>query len=118
MSDSDMEVVSDTESQTSAPPPSVGCLAIRINDPRGNPKSELAFKIFVQNESVFSGKTDSESNVDVIENLKFGSVFDIHVKSDKGEYKKVATGRIDAEQNIACLKSPKTRFEFSTYINT
>ena len=118
MNDNDMEVSSDTDTGTITPPPTVGCLALGINDPRGYPIPDLDFQIAVENNIVFSGKTDAEGKADVIENLKLGSVFNILVKTDKGEFKKVAIGTIEAEQNVACLTSPKSRFEFSTYAST
>ena len=118
MSDNDMESSSDTESGTTAPPPTAGCLALGINDPRGYAIPDLDFQIVVGNNIVFSGKTDVDGKADVIENLKLGSVFNILVKTDKGEFKKVAIGTIEAEQNVACLTSPKSRFEFSTYAST
>lgn len=118
MSDIDMVVSSDTDVGTTTPPPTVGCLVIGINDPRGNPIPNLEYQVLIQNKTVYNGKTDADGKGDVIDNLKLGSVFDIQVKTDKGLYKKVATGSIQAEQNVATLTSPKTRFEFSTYLDT
>jgi|GEM_PF-5353087 hypothetical protein len=93
----------------------VGTLDIVIKDPKGLPISDLEFQVFIAGQSVFSGKTDANGNGKTIEGLKIGSIFEVHVKTDKGVFKKVAIGNTQSEECTACLTSPKTRFEFSSY---
>jgi hypothetical protein len=95
--------------------PDVGTLDIVIKDPKGLPISDLEFQVFVAGQSVFSGKTDTNGNSKTIEGLKIGSIFEVHVKTDKGIFKKVAIGNTKSEECFACLVSPKSRFEFSSY---
>ena len=92
-----------------------GSLDLQINDAHGDPIANLDFKIFVKNEIVFNGNTDDKGKIPTILNLKIGSIFEIQIKNDIGNYKFSAKGKIEGEENYACLKSPKTRFEFSTY---
>lgn len=93
----------------------VGTLDIVIKDPKGLPISDLEFQVFIAGQSVFSGKTDANGNGKTIEGLKIGSIFEVHVKTDKGIFKKVAIGNTQTEECTACLTSPKSRFEFSSY---
>ncbi len=78
MSDNDMEVISDAETGTIAPPPTVGCLIIGINDPRGNPIPNLEYQIIIQNKTVYNGKTDAVGKGDVIDNLKLTNKSSMH----------------------------------------
>ena len=116
-----MDVIERNESTSNStgtnPPVTVGSLDLTINDAHGDPIHNLSFKVLVDKAEIFSGESDSMGKIKTIENIKLGSVFDIHVKTDKGEYKKVATGKVDCEETYACLTSPKTRFEFSTFVN-
>ena len=110
MKDSNME--SDTTNK-----PEVGTLDIVIKDPKNLPIADLEFQIIIDKQSVASGKTDASGNGKTIEGLKIGSIFEIHVKTDKGGFKKVAIGQINSSECVACLQSPKTRFEFSSYVD-
>jgi hypothetical protein len=92
----------------------VGTLDIVINDMKGIPISDLEFQIKIKDQIVASDKTDTKGKGKTIEGLKIGSTFDIYVKTDKGEFKRVAIGTMESEHCVACLTSPKTRFEFST----
>ena len=95
----------------------VGTLDIVIKDPKNLPVENLEFQVIVNKNIVGSGKTDSKGNAKTIEGLKIGNIFEIHVKTDKGEFKKVATGTINSTECISCLQSTSTRFEFSSYID-
>lgn len=95
----------------------VGSLDIVINDMKGIPISDLEFQIKIKDQIVSSDKTDAKGKGKTIEDLKIGSTFDIYVKTDKGEFKRVAIGTMESEHCVACLTSPKTRFEFSTDVN-
>jgi hypothetical protein len=92
----------------------VGTLDIVIKDPKKLPIANLEFQIIIAGKIVFSGKTDANGNGKTIEGLKIGSIFEVHVKTDKGVFKKVATGTINSEKCSACLVSSKTRFEVSS----
>lgn len=96
-------------------PPCMGALDLIIMDPHGDPISGLRIKMLIKKVEVFVGKTDAKGRIKTIENLKLGSVFEIHVQNDIGNYKLAAIGKIESEENYACLTSPKTRFEFTTY---
>ncbi len=101
-----------------SPAPCFGSLDLVIRDPHGDPIPNLNFKVLVKKQTVFSGKSNATGRIKTIENLELGSVFEIQVKNDIGNYKMVAIGKIECEENYACLSSPKTRFEFSTYSHT
>jgi hypothetical protein len=92
----------------------VGSLDIVINDMKGIPISDLEFQIKIKDQIVANDKTDAKGKGKTIEGLKIGSVFDIYVKTDKGSFKRVAIGTMESEYCVACLTSPKTRFEFSS----
>lgn len=96
-------------------PPCMGALDLIIMDPHGDPISGLRIKMLIKKVEVFVGKTDAKGRIKTIENLKLGSVFEIHVQNDIGNYKLAAIGKIESEENYACLTSPKTRFEFTSY---
>ena len=92
----------------------VGSLDLRIRDYHGDPIASLGFRVLVKKEEVFRGATDAKGEMPTIEGLKIGSIFEIQIKKDVGDYKFAAIGKIEGEENYACLQSPKTRFEFST----
>ena len=87
---------------------------MRIRDNHGDPIANLGFRILVKKEETFRGTTDAKGEMPTIEGLKIGSIFEIQIKKDVGGYKFAAIGKIEGEENYACLQSPKTRFEFST----
>lgn len=92
-----------------------GTLDLIVDDAIGQPIAGIGIKVLVKKEVVFVGKTDEHGRVTPIKNLPFGSIFEVHVKKDNGEYKFAAIGKIEGSESTANLKSPKTRFEFSTY---
>lgn len=115
-----MEPTADTSAEPSSQPVAIepictGSLDLAINDPHGDPIPDLYFKILIKGQIVFSGKSNAKGKIQTINNLKLGSVFEVHVRTDIGNYKKVAIGKIESVATYACLTSPKTRFEFSTY---
>lgn len=91
-------------------------LDLTINDWHGDPIPRLGFKVFVKDKEVFAGQTDGKGSA-AIEGLDVGDKFEIRVKRDNGEFKFAAIGNTMAENNIACLKSPRVRFAFSTSPN-
>lgn len=97
-----------------APRCAEGALQLSIHDYHGDPIANLKFKVFVEKKEFFSGQTDARGEAPAIEGFTIGSVFEIRVRRDAGDYKFAALGKIESEENIACLKSPKTRFEFAT----
>lgn len=130
MNENNIEGTKDAGNMTSIPPQNpeadqekaatssdVGTLDIVINDMKGIPISDLEFQVKIKDQIVASDKTDSNGKGKTIEGLKIGSVFDIYVKTDKGEFKRVAIGTMESENCAACLTSPKTRFEFSSDVS-
>lgn len=115
LDETDQQIVQEASAEPATPAPCVGTLDLIINDPHGDPISDLRFKVIIKKEVVFVGKTDAKGRIKTIENLKLGSIFEIHVQNDIGNYKLAAIGKIQSEENYACLTSPKTRFEFTTY---
>ena len=127
MSENNVETTKSAGKSASVPPqslkgaqdkpattPDVGTLDIVIKDPKKLPIADLEFQIIIAGKTVFSGKTDANGNGKTIEGLKIGSIFEVHVKTDKGVFKKVATGTVKSEKCSACLVSSKTRFEVSS----
>lgn len=100
--------------EPAAPRCAEGALQLSIHDYHGDPIANLKFKVFVEKKEFFSGQTDAHGVAPAIEGFKVGSVFEIRIRRDAGDYKFAAIGKIESEENIACLKSPKTRFEFAT----
>lgn len=94
-----------------------GSLELQINDWRGRPIPNLPIQVRIKDRIVFNGASDDVGQIPKIENIDLGSRFEIHVKKDAGGYKRVAIGTMESEETIACLKSPKLRFEFSTYVH-
>lgn len=100
-----------------------GSLQLCLVDDHGDPIPNLSFKVLIKQKEVFNGATDTKGQIAPIEGLPLASVFEIRVKKDrsgrnrdgKGEddYKFVAWGKIQSEENIGCLKSPKTAFEIA-----
>ena len=95
----------------------VGSLDIVINDRTGIPIPDFEYQILVGTRIAGSGRTDSKGNGKTIEGLKIGSTFDIEVKTDKGEFKYVATGTIEREHCRATLCSKQTRFVFTSVVD-
>lgn len=94
-----------------------GTLDVVIQDSKGLPIPDFEFQIIIGGKTVFSGKTDANGNGKIVEGLKLGSVFEVHVKTDKGDLKKVATGTINSATCKACLQSPKTRIVVKSEID-
>lgn len=92
-----------------------GTLDLIVDDAIGHPIAGIGVKVLVRKEIIFIGKTDKNGRVPLIKNIPFGSIFEIHVRKDTGEYKFAALGKIEGSENTANLKSPKTKFEFVTY---
>ena len=97
--------------------PVVGSLDIVINDRTGIPIPDFEYQILVGTRIAGSGRTDSKGNGKTIEGLKIGSTFNIEVKTDKGEFKYVATGTIEREHCRATLCSEQTRFVFASVVD-
>jgi hypothetical protein len=97
---------------------------LTITDSYGRPISNLAFKVRVLKKDIFKGATNAKGSIPTIRNLPRGSHFEIWIKKDKDTpdskrddaegYKYAATGTAHSDETYACLKSPRTRFEFST----
>ena len=113
-----LETTQGTTQEPPAPAPCAGTLELVIRDSHGDPIPNLSFKVLIKNQVVFNGASDVNGRIQAIESLKIGSVFEIQVKNDIGSYKRVAIGKIESEEIYACLTSPKTHFEFSTYVHT
>ncbi|MDR3573575.1 MAG: hypothetical protein P4L50_06930 [Anaerolineaceae bacterium] len=65
--------------------------------------------------TIFSGKTNGKGQIPIINNLKLGTRFEVQIKKDSGEFTLGGIGTISSSENTACLKSPKVKFEISTY---
>lgn len=65
--------------------------------------------------ALFNGKTNAQGKLPPITGLKIGTRFEIQVRKDNGEYTFAGLGTIAAPNTTACLKSPRVRFEMSTY---
>ncbi|MDO8989115.1 MAG: hypothetical protein Q7U91_05730 [Sideroxyarcus sp.] len=102
----------------SANTPGVGTLDIVIKDPKNIPIADFEFQIIIDGKTVFSGKTDAKGSGKTIEGIRIGSIFEVHVKTDKGTFKKVAIGNTKTEACAACLSSSKTKFTVVTYLNS
>lgn len=101
-------------------------LDLYMRDAHGDPIPDLAFRVLDLGpmlspgratptpKEVFKGKTDTKGRAPLISGLKVGTRFEVQVKKDDGSYKFAAIGPIPAQENTACLQSPKVRFEFST----
>ncbi|WP_292936796.1 hypothetical protein [Noviherbaspirillum sp.] len=101
-------------------------LDLYMRDAHGDPIPNLAFRVLDLGprlspgratptpKEVFKGKTDTKGRAPLISGLKVGTRFEVQVKKDDGSYKFAAIGPIAAQENTACLQSPKVRFEFST----
>ncbi len=97
-----------------------------MRDAHGDPIPNLAFRVLDLGprlspgratptpKEVFKGTTDTKGRAPLISGLKVGTRFEVQVKKDDGSYKFAAIGPIAAQENTACLQSPKVRFEFST----
>ncbi len=109
----------DPESPPSRPEGEPKCekatLDLYIYDWHGYPVPNLSFQIWVDGNKIFTGKTDAKGIGEQVENLEIGSVFEVRVKKDAGDFKFAAVGKIQLEENFVCLKSPRQRFEFATY---
>ena len=106
-----------------APAVCTGTLELSIVDLDGHPIPNLKLKILIKKKEVFKGATDGKGKLAPIQGLPLGSVFEIRVKRDAPKnakiedadgYRLAAIGTVEAEEIYACLKSPKTRFQFST----
>lgn len=101
-------------------------LDLYVRDAHGDPIPNLEFLVLDRGPArqprstppipreVFKGKTDAAGRAPLITGLKLGTRFEIRVKKDDGDYKLAAIGPMDAQEMMACLKSPRVRFEFNT----
>lgn len=69
----------------------------------------------VRKKVLFDGSTDAKGKIPTIDDLPVGTIFEVQIKRDTGEYKHSATGKIEvAADHTANLKIPRQRFEFAT----
>jgi muramidase (phage lysozyme) len=104
-------------------------LDLYMRDAHGDPIPNLAFRVMdlgptlpsgrmsLTPKEVFKGKTDARGRAPLISGLKVGTRFEVQIKKDDHSYKLAAIGPVVAQENTACLQSPKVRFEFSTLIH-
>lgn len=117
----DLQGSSDEEVESDA-----ATLDLHVRDAHGDPIPNLEFRVIdrgpirtlrsesAQPREVFKGKTDAGGRSPLITGLKLGTKFEIQVKKDDGTYKLAAIGPMEAQDTLACLKSPKVRFDFNT----
>lgn len=101
-------------------------LDLHVHDAHGDPIPNLEFRVIdrgpirtlrsisAKPREVFRGKTDAGGRSPLITGLKLGTTFEIQVKKDDGTYKLAAIGPMETQDTLACLKSPKVRFDFNT----
>jgi muramidase (phage lysozyme) len=101
-------------------------LDLHVRDAHGDPIPNFEFRVIDRGpirqlknnpskvREIFRGKTDATGRSPLITGLKLGTTFEIQVKKDDGTYKLAAIGPMSAQEMMACLKSPRVRFEFNT----
>lgn len=105
-----------------APPERVASLELVIVDDKSHGIPNLALRVIdvketnLRKKTLFDGTADAKGRVPLIENVPFGTLFEIQIKRDRGDYKFSARGTIDvAGENVASLRIPCQRFEFTTF---
>ena len=90
-----------------------GSLQMVVIDNIGHAIPNLGLKAILKEEVVFVGKTNGDGGI-FIESLPIGENIEIYVKTDGGEYKRIAVAMIGARENVASLRSPKTKIELTS----
>jgi muramidase (phage lysozyme) len=90
-----------------------GSLQLTVLDGLGHFIPDLGLKVIIKEKTIFLGKTDKNGGV-YMEKLPLGEALEILVKTDDGPYKQIAIATIEARENVASLRSPKTKIELTS----
>lgn len=90
-----------------------GSLQLAVIDNIGHAIPGLKMKLMLKNSVIFMGEADKDGII-FVENLPIGETLEIHVKTDDGDYKQIALAMIGARENVASLRSPKTKIELTS----